>query len=58
MSRRSLPVGLSAQATIDTTGGGVCNTTDGGDNWAPVTDKYFGGTIGATAVAESNPDIV
>ena len=26
--------------------------------WAPVTDKYFGGTIGAIAVSPSNPDIV
>ena len=41
-----------------TTGGGVFKTTDGGITWAPVTDKYFGGTIGAVAVSESNPDIV
>lgn len=41
-----------------TTGGGVFKTTDGGVTWAPVTDKYFGGTIGAIAVSESNPDIV
>ena len=31
---------------------------DGGMTWAPVTDKYFGGSIGAIAIAESNPDIV
>ena len=43
---------------MGTTGGGVFKTTDGGDTWGPVTDKYFGGTIGAVAVAESNPDIV
>jgi photosystem II stability/assembly factor-like uncharacterized protein len=43
---------------MGTTGGGVFKTTDGGDNWTPVTDRYFGGTIGAVAVAESNPDIV
>jgi photosystem II stability/assembly factor-like uncharacterized protein len=41
-----------------TTGGGVFKTTDGGMTWAPATDKYFGGTIGAIAVSESNPDIV
>lgn len=41
-----------------TTGGGVFKTTDGGMTWTPVTDKYFGGTIGAIAVSESNPDIV
>ncbi|MEO5579535.1 MAG: glycosyl hydrolase [Gemmatimonadaceae bacterium] len=41
-----------------TTGGGVFKTTDGGMTWAPASDKYFGGTIGAVAVSESNPDIV
>jgi photosystem II stability/assembly factor-like uncharacterized protein len=41
-----------------TTGGGVFKTMDGGMTWAPTTDKYFGGSIGAIAVAESNPDIV
>src|SRR5438309_11189101 len=43
---------------MTTTGGGVIKTTDGGDSWLPVTDKYFGGTIGAFGVSESNPDIV
>src|SRR5207245_10259295 len=43
---------------MGTTGGGVCKTTDGGDTWLPVTDKYFGGTIGGIGVSESNPDIV
>jgi photosystem II stability/assembly factor-like uncharacterized protein len=41
-----------------TTGGGVFKTTDGGMTWAAVTDKSFGGAIGAVAVAESNPDVV
>ncbi|MEP6507076.1 MAG: glycosyl hydrolase [Gemmatimonadales bacterium] len=41
-----------------TTGGGVFKTTDGGMTWGAVTDKYFGGTIGAIDVSESNPDIV
>jgi photosystem II stability/assembly factor-like uncharacterized protein len=43
---------------MGTTGGGVWKTTDGGKTSVPVTDDYFGGTIGAIAVAESNPDIV
>ena len=43
---------------MGTTGGGVWKTADGGANWNPVTDRYFGGTIGAIGVAESNPDIV
>jgi photosystem II stability/assembly factor-like uncharacterized protein len=41
-----------------TTGGGVFKTMDGGITWAPVTDKYFGGTVGAIGISESNPDIV
>jgi photosystem II stability/assembly factor-like uncharacterized protein len=43
---------------MGTVGGGVFKSTDGGQSWAPVTDKYFGGTIGAIAVSPSNPDIV
>ena len=43
---------------MGTTGGGVWKTTDGGMNWQPSTDAFFGGTIGAIGVAESNPDIV
>jgi photosystem II stability/assembly factor-like uncharacterized protein len=41
-----------------TTGGGVWKTTDGGNTAVPVTDNYFGGTIGAIAVDEKNPDVV
>ncbi|MBV6521999.1 MAG: hypothetical protein MNPFHGCM_02143 [Gemmatimonadaceae bacterium] len=43
---------------MGTTGGGVFKTTDGGVNWSPVSDNYFGGTIGAIAVDQQNPDIV
>jgi photosystem II stability/assembly factor-like uncharacterized protein len=43
---------------MGTTGGGVYKTTDGGMNWAPVTDRYFGGTIGAITVDPKNPDVV
>jgi photosystem II stability/assembly factor-like uncharacterized protein len=43
---------------MGTVGGGVFKTVDGGQTWGPVTDKYFGGTIGGIAVSESNPDVV
>ncbi|MEK6598592.1 MAG: glycosyl hydrolase, partial [Gemmatimonadota bacterium] len=43
---------------MGTTGGGVFKSTDGGENWSPVSDKHFGGTIGAIAVAPTNPDVV
>ncbi|MFI5230467.1 MAG: WD40/YVTN/BNR-like repeat-containing protein [Gemmatimonadales bacterium] len=41
-----------------TTGGGVWKTTDGGKSAVPVSDAYFGGSIGAVAVDEKNPDVV
>jgi photosystem II stability/assembly factor-like uncharacterized protein/flagellar hook assembly protein FlgD len=41
------------------TGGGVWKTTNGGTKWVPVTDgKITCSSIGAVAVAETNPDIV
>jgi photosystem II stability/assembly factor-like uncharacterized protein len=40
------------------TGGGVWKTTDGGNNWTNVSDKYFGGSIGAVAVAPSDETII
>lgn len=40
------------------TGGGVWKTTDGGNNWTNISDKYFGGSIGAVAVAPSDETII
>ncbi|MDX2071068.1 MAG: glycosyl hydrolase [Haliscomenobacter sp.] len=41
------------------TGGGLWKTTDGGQEWLPVTDgKISCSSIGAVAVAETNPDVV
>ena len=41
------------------TGGGVWKTTDCGSTWLPVSDGQIDtGSIGALAVADSNPDIV
>ncbi len=39
-------------------GGGVWKTEDAGQTWSNITDKYFGGTIGAVAVAESDPNVI
>ncbi|MEX2283828.1 MAG: glycosyl hydrolase [Gemmatimonadota bacterium] len=41
------------------TGGGVWKTTDGGTTWAAVTDGQIrSSSVGAIAVAPSNPDVV
>ncbi len=41
------------------TGGGLWKTTDGGQEWYPVTDgQISSSSIGAVAVAETNPDVV
>lgn len=40
------------------TGGGVWKTTDGGSNWMNISDKFFGGSIGAVAVAPSDETII
>ncbi len=41
------------------TGGGVFKTSDAGNNWKNVTDDYLGvGSIGAIAVADSDPNVV
>ena len=39
-------------------GGGVWRTNDAGQSWENITDNYFGGTIGAVAVAESDPNVI
>ncbi len=40
------------------TGGGVWKSTDAGNNWKNITDKYFGSSIGAVEVAPSNENMV
>nr|MBP6314249.1 hypothetical protein [Chitinophagaceae bacterium] len=40
------------------TGGGVWQTKDGGSNWTNISDKYFGGSIGAVEVCPSDPLLI
>ncbi len=47
-----------AEYYVGTTGGGVWKTADSGKTWHPMTDKYFGGTIGALDLFKPNPDVV
>ena len=59
--RADAVVGIASQPDVyyfGSCGGGVWKTTDGGRTWMPVSDGYFGGSIGAVAVAPSDPAIV
>ncbi|HTK29638.1 MAG TPA: hypothetical protein VL309_08815 [Vicinamibacterales bacterium] len=60
---RSIAVAGSAARPLEyyfgATGGGLWKTTDGGTTWHPVTDgQIHSSSVGAVAVAPSNPDIV
>ncbi|MEM7484436.1 MAG: glycosyl hydrolase [Bacteroidota bacterium] len=43
---------------MGTAGGGVWKTTDSGSSWSCISDGYFGGSIGAIAVSETDPNII
>ncbi|MDV7138154.1 glycosyl hydrolase [Maribacter sp. TH_r10] len=43
---------------MGTAGGGVWKTTDAGNSWKCISDGFFGGSIGAVAVSESDPNII
>jgi photosystem II stability/assembly factor-like uncharacterized protein len=52
-------VGRPMEAYFGATGGGLWKTSDGGENWLPVTDfKITSASVGAVAVSEMNPDLV
>lgn len=40
------------------TGGGVWRTKDAGVTWENISDGFFGGSIGAIAVSESDPNVI
>jgi len=44
---------------MGSTGGGVWRTTDAGQNWTNISDRFFAvGSMGAVEVSLSNPDII
>ena len=60
---RSIAVAGSAARPLEyyfgAAGGGLWKTTDGGVTWRPVTDNQItSSSVGAVAVAPSNPDVV
>lgn len=43
---------------MGTAGGGVWRSRDSGSTWECISDGYFGGSIGAVAVAPSDPNVI
>jgi photosystem II stability/assembly factor-like uncharacterized protein len=43
---------------MGTAGGGVWRTNDAGNTWECISDGFFGGSIGAVAVAPSDPNVI
>jgi photosystem II stability/assembly factor-like uncharacterized protein len=59
--RSATVTGVPGKPTLfyfGSTGGGVWRTTDGGATWENISDGFFGGSIGAVAVAESDPNVI
>jgi len=43
---------------MGTTGGGVWKTIDAGNTWQNISDGFFGGSVGAVAVSESDNNVI
>lgn len=59
--RSSAVTGVPGQPNLfyfGATGGGVWKTEDGGKTYTNISDGYFGGSIGAIAVAKSDPNVI
>src|SRR5256885_17058524 len=59
--RSSAVEGIAGQPEVyyfGASGGGVWKTVDGGQTWKPMSDGFFGGSVGAGAVAPADPALV
>jgi photosystem II stability/assembly factor-like uncharacterized protein len=43
---------------VGSTGGGVWKTDDAGMSWKSISDGFFGGSIGAADIADSDPNVI
>ncbi len=51
-------IGKPMEAYFGAAGGGVWKTEDGGSSWFNISDGFFGNSIGAVAVADSDPNTI
>ena len=59
--RSTAVAGFAAQPhtfLVGSTGGGVWKTEDAGMSWKNITDGFFGGSIGAVDIADSDPNVI
>jgi len=59
--RSTAVAGLAAQPhmfLMGSTGGGVWKTEDAGMSWKNISDGFFGGSIGAVDIANSDPNVI
>jgi photosystem II stability/assembly factor-like uncharacterized protein len=59
--RSAAVTGVSNKANLfyfGATGGGVWKTTDAGNTWSNISDGFFGGSVGAIAVSESDTNVI
>jgi len=59
--RSTAVAGFAAQPhtfLVGATGGGVWKTEDAGTSWRNITDGFFGGSIGAVDIADSDPNVI
>ena len=59
--RSATVTGVANKANLfymGTTGGGVWKTTDAGNTWQNISDDYFGGSVGAVTVSESDNNVI
>ena len=59
--RSAAVTGVADKANLfymGSTGGGVWKTTDAGSTWQNISDGFFGGSVGAVAVSESDNNVM
>jgi len=59
--RSAAVTGVTGKANLfymGATGGGVWKTTDAGGTWQNISDGFFGGSVGAVAVSESDNNVM